>query len=78
MAATRTQIYLTHEQRLRLDVLREETGAPLAELIRLAVDDYLEAQRGNLAPTLEATFGAAPDFAVPARAEWEDRPGFDA
>lgn len=78
MAATRTQIYLSKEQRARLDELRRESGATLAELIRLAVDDYLDQQPGDIQSRLDATFGVAPDFAAPSRAEWAERPGFNA
>lgn len=73
MAATRTQIYLTEEQRQRLDLLRSETGASLAELIRLAVDEYLERDTVDVSAILEATFGAAPNAVAPPREEW-DRP----
>ena len=41
MAATRTQIYLTVEQRRSLDARSRVTGDPLAKLIREAVDAYL-------------------------------------
>jgi hypothetical protein len=70
MAATRTQIYLTLEQRTRLDALGEQEGKGLAELIREAVDRYL-AERPDPAAALEQTFGSLPDLAVPDRREWE-------
>jgi predicted DNA-binding protein len=35
-------VYLTHEQHERLQKLKEKTGAPVSELIRRAVDQYLK------------------------------------
>lgn len=74
MAALRTQIYLTAEQRARLDERVVAEGRPLAELIREAVDAYL-ADQGTLDPAkaLAGTFGIAPDFTVPGRGEWAER-----
>jgi hypothetical protein len=71
--ATRTQVYLTAEQRARLDELIRSEGRPLAELIREAVDAYLEQSGPMPGPILEDTFGAAPDFEVPSREEWDER-----
>jgi len=71
MAAIRTQIYLTREQRTRLDELRRRGGKSLAEVIRQAVDEYLESPRNNLEAALEATAGALPDLEVPSRDEWD-------
>lgn len=67
--ATRTQIYLTREQRKRLDDLVRRDGKTLAQLIREAVDRYLEAEAPDLETVLDATFGIAPDFDVPPRDE---------
>ena len=36
-------VYLTHEQHERLQKLKEQTGAPVSELIRRAIDRYLKA-----------------------------------
>ena len=72
MASTRTQIYLTVEQRKRLDQLRKRDGKSLAELIREAVDRYLEEEsppKVDLQAHLDGFFGIAPDFEVPPR-EW--------
>jgi hypothetical protein len=67
--ATRTQIYLTEEQRRRLDERGHREGRPLASLIREAVDRYLE-----IAPeadeALDGTFGSLPALEVPPRDEW--------
>ncbi len=74
MAALRTQIYLTEEQRRRLDSLRRTRGESLAELIRDAVDDFLDREGLDPGMSLEQTFGAAPDAEVPDRADWSTRP----
>lgn len=70
MAATRTQIYLTAEQRERLDALARQHGKALAELVREAVDEYLD-HVPNPRRALDATFGALPDLDVPPRGEWD-------
>lgn len=71
MSATRTQVYLTTEQRRRLDELARRDRRSLADLIRAAVDDYLEDAGPPPRDALEATFGAAPDLEVPNRDEWD-------
>ena len=68
--ATRTQIYLTDEQRRRIDELAEAEGVTMAEIIRRAVDGYLDDQ-ANPELALAATFGAAPEISVPTRGEWD-------
>jgi len=40
----RTNIYLRPDQLKQLKVLNEKTGAPVAELVRRAVDAYLAAR----------------------------------
>ena len=42
MAATRTQVYLTTEQRERIEALRARDGRSLAEVVRDALDAYLD------------------------------------
>ena len=37
----RTNIYLRPDQMKQLKALNEKTGAPVAELVRRAVDEYL-------------------------------------
>lgn len=69
MAATRTQIYLTTEQRRRLDERGQSNGLGLAEMIRAAVDAYL-GQEADLRSALGATFGALPDLEVRGRDGW--------
>jgi len=40
--STRTQIYLTDEQRRRINELAESEGLTMAEIIRRALDGYLD------------------------------------
>lgn len=72
MSATRTQIYLTREQRRALDERAAREGRTLADLVREAVDHYVG--RGGAAAVNAAaaeTFGALPDLEVPDRSEWD-------
>jgi predicted DNA-binding protein len=69
MSATRTQIYLTEEQRRRIDQVAKARGVTMAEIVRQALDAYL-AQEPDPSAVLAATFGAAPDASVPSRDEW--------
>jgi hypothetical protein len=79
MAATRTQVYLTQEQRDRIEELRTRDGRTLAEVIRNALDEYLathgrEAAEKDLAASqriLNETFGSMPDFPYPDRSNWD-------
>lgn len=75
MAATRTQIYLTAEQRRRLDAVRARNGQSLAGAVREAVDRYLaDTDDGeDPAAAMAETFGAAPEFSAPSRDEWAQR-----
>jgi hypothetical protein len=68
--ATRTQIYLTDEQRARLRERARAVGVPMSQLIRDAIDAMLTED-----DDLEATFGSAPSIArrVPPRSEWDQR-----
>ena len=68
--STRTQVYLTDEQRRRIDELASAEGVTMAEIIRRAVDGYLEDQPDSRA-ALAATFGSAPDLEIPSRDEWD-------
>lgn len=68
--STRTQICLTDEQRRRIKEVASAEGVSMAEVIRRALDGYLDEQaEPNRA--LAATFGVAEDFQVPSRDEWE-------
>ncbi len=67
----RTQIYLTTEQRQRLDELASSQGKSLAQVIREAVDAYIAEAPVEAERALTATFGAAPKMTVPSRTEWD-------
>lgn len=70
MPSTRTQIYLTAEQRRRLDDLGRRSGAPLARMIREAVDSYLvKDDDADHQALLDESFGALPDLEVPRRTQ---------
>ena len=71
MVATRTQIYLTKRQRAKLDELGRREDKSLAELIREAVDLYLERGPVDVNIALNETFGSCPDLEVPERSEWD-------
>jgi len=70
MSATRTQIYLTEDQRGRIDEIVRAEGVTLAEVIRRALDDYLARTSTDAGPALASTFGADPAIEVPSRDEW--------
>jgi predicted DNA-binding protein len=74
MAATRTQVYLTADQRERLDRLVRRRGVSLAHLIREALDRYLAESEPDLEEALRSTFGSMPDLEVPSREEWDAGP----
>lgn len=71
MNALRTQVYLTREQRNRLDARSGREGKTLAALIREAVDEYLVDEAGQARTALEETFGKLPALEVPPREEWD-------
>lgn len=71
MSATRTQVYLSEEQRKAVDAAAEAEGVTMAEIIRRALSAYIAATVPNPEPALAATFGAAPDAGVPGRDEWD-------
>lgn len=70
MGATRTQVYLTPDQRARIDRLTARDGRALAEVVRAALDAYLAEQVPDPEGALDASFGATPDLRVPSRDEW--------
>lgn len=74
MPSTRTQIYLTDDQRRLLDARGRRTGAPLARMIREAVDVYLADDRPDPDEALDDTFGTLPGLELPARNEWDRGP----
>ena len=69
MSATRTQIYLTKERRRRIDQTAEAQGLPMAEIVRRALDAYLD-DDPDAGPALSRTFGAQPDADAPSRDGW--------
>lgn len=69
MSSTRTQVYLTDEQRKRIDRVAAIEGLSMAQVIRRAVDEYLD-DRPDPEAALAATFGAVPDADVPSRDAW--------
>jgi len=74
MSATRTQVYLTKEQRQKLDSRRRRERKTLAAVVRDAIDAYVGKEKpADLRKTLEETFGVAPKFSVPSRNEWGQR-----
>ncbi|WP_035813793.1 CopG family transcriptional regulator [Jiangella gansuensis] len=71
MSATRTQIYLTEEQRRRIDEVSLAEGVTLAEVVRRALDAYLDREVVASGEVLASTFGADPEATYPARDEWD-------
>jgi hypothetical protein len=73
--ATRTQVYLTAEQRAGLDERARVERKTMAHVIRDAVDTYLAADvdDGERDRLLADTFGAIPGLGqrVPSRDEWD-------
>lgn len=74
MGATRTQIYLTEQQRKALDARRRRERKTLAAVVRDAIDAYLaEPEPVDYQAVLDRAFGALPDLKVPPRSEWRKR-----
>lgn len=71
ISATRTQIYLTPEQRQRIDELAASRGVTMAEIVRRALDGYLDEELPSPEAVLVETFGAARDVTPPSRDEWD-------
>ncbi|HSR14852.1 MAG TPA: CopG family transcriptional regulator [Gemmatimonadales bacterium] len=63
-------MYLTDEQRQRIDALAAAEGVTMAEVVRRALDAYLDEEVPDPGGSLAATFGALPEAAVPDREEW--------
>lgn len=70
MSATRTQVYLPPELRERIDRFARKQGITMAEVIRSAVDQYLD-ETSDPGSALASTFGADPTATVPPRNEWD-------
>jgi predicted DNA-binding protein len=71
MSAVRTQVYLTEEQRRRIDAIGDAKGESLAEIVRKALDRYLDEEFEDIDAALAATFGADPEARAPDREEWQ-------
>jgi len=48
MLMRRTALFLKEEQLAKLQTLSDKTGAPIAELVRRAIDAYLLSRRKEL------------------------------
>ncbi len=68
--ATRTQVYLTADQRRRIDARTRRDGTTLAHIIREALDTYLVAEPVDTDRALAETFGSLPELEVSPRDEW--------
>lgn len=66
----RTQVYLTDIQRERIDRLASAEKITLAEVVRRALDRYLDDTVADPAEALSATFGADPQASAPDRLSW--------
>ena len=64
-------VYLTEEQRRRIDAIVDAKGESLAEIVRKALDRYLEEEVADATTALAATFGADPGASPPDRDEWD-------
>ena len=53
-----------------IDEIARAEGVTLAEVVRRALDAYLNAER-DAAAALASTFGADPDARPPSRDEWD-------
>jgi predicted DNA-binding protein len=70
MPATRTQIYLSEEQRRKIDAVAASEGVTMAEIVRRALDSYLSNET-DVEAALAGSFGADPDASPPSRDEWD-------
>ena len=64
-------MYLTVEQRPRIDSFTKVTGLSLAQVVRRALDEYLANQNADVEAALAETYGADPDALTPGRDEWQ-------
>jgi predicted DNA-binding protein len=71
MAATRTQVCFTTEQRERLDALARRDGKTLAALVREAVDAYVAREAPDWETALAEAFGSTPGFESDGRGDWD-------
>ncbi|MEX2047872.1 MAG: ribbon-helix-helix protein, CopG family [Chloroflexota bacterium] len=74
MGATRTQIYLTEQQRKALDARRRRERKTLAAVVRDAIDAYIGAPAtADAQRILDESFGTLPNLKVPPRSDWRKR-----
>jgi len=71
MEPVRIDICLAEKQRAQIDDLAQRTGMTLDEVIGNALDHYLDQASVGGESSLQATFGALPDFSTPSRDEWD-------
>ncbi len=71
MAATRTQVYLTEQQRQRIDELAGIEVVTMTEIVRRALDAYLSSYVPDASASFSRALGAATDIEVPSRDEWQ-------
>ena len=71
MATTRTQMYLTEQQRERIDELAGIEGVTPAEIVRRAIDAYFSSYVPDASASFSRTFGALTDIEVPSRDKWQ-------
>lgn len=64
-------MYLSEDQRKRVDDMAKSEGVTMAEVVRRALDAYLVGSIADAADALAATFGADPDAQLPDRGEWD-------
>ncbi len=62
---------MTGQQRADIDAVATREGITLAEVVRRALDNYLEGLVVDPADILRATFGADTAMAPPSRDEWD-------
>ena len=75
MGATRTQVYLTAEQRRKIDARIKRGGTTMAAIIRDALDAYLDRPSpAEVQAIFDRAFGSMPHLKVPSRDEWDARP----
>lgn len=66
----RTQIYLTSEQKARIEAIAKSRSVPMADVIRDAVSHYLAvSDPGERSRVLQRTFGSV--------TEWKEQDGLE-
>jgi predicted DNA-binding protein len=70
MSMARTQIYLTDDLRARIDARARAEGKTMAEVVREAVERYVD-EPAYVEAALDATFGSVRRVLVPSQDEWD-------